>query len=50
LVAIAGFVYILFARPNFSRELFLAAAIILLGGLAFFLRSCNFRRADVSDE
>lgn len=48
LLAIAGFAYILFARPNFQRELFLAAAIILLGSGAFFLRDCNFRRRRVS--
>jgi amino acid transporter len=50
LLAIAGFAYILFARPNFERELFLAAGIILLGAAAFFLRECNFRPANVSDE
>ncbi len=36
LVAIAGFTYLLFARPNFSRELFFAIALILIG-TAFFL-------------
>ena len=49
LLAIAGFAYILFARPNFSRELFLALAIILLGAAAFFIRACNLPRPDVSD-
>jgi amino acid transporter len=49
LVAIAGFAYILFARPNFARELFLAAAIILLGSVAFFAREWNFRAGSVSD-
>jgi amino acid transporter len=38
LVAIAGFSYILFARPNFVRELLLAAVILGLGTAAFFIR------------
>ena len=50
LLAITGFTYILFARPNFARELFLAAAIILLGSAAFFLRDRNFRHGTVSDD
>ena len=50
LLAITGFTYILFARPNFARELFLAAAIILLGSAAFFLRDRNFRHATLSDD
>jgi amino acid transporter len=49
LLAIAGFAYILFARPNFGRELSLAAVIILLGTGAFFLRERNFRGNSVSD-
>ncbi len=38
LLALVGFGYILLARPNFSRELALAAVLILLGLLLFFLR------------
>lgn len=50
LLAIAGFTYILLARPNFARELFLAAAIILLGSVAFFIRERNFRHGTVSHQ
>lgn len=39
LLSLAGFTYILLARPNFSRELALASVVILLGIAAFFLRS-----------
>jgi amino acid transporter len=49
LLAIAGFAYILFARPNFGRELSLAAVIILLGTGAFFVREGTFRSSRVSD-
>jgi len=48
MLAIAGFGYILLARPNFARELLLAAAIILLATLTFFLRTRNFRAENVS--
>jgi amino acid transporter len=48
LLAVAGFAYILFARPNFTRELLLAVAIIVLGSLAFFVRVCNLRPRNVS--
>lgn len=37
-VAIAGFSYILFARPNFDRELFLAVGLLLVGTAVFFIR------------
>jgi amino acid transporter len=37
--AICGFVYILFSRAQFERELLLAAALILIGGSLFALRS-----------
>ncbi len=37
-LALIGFSYILFARPNFTRELALAAIVILLGLALFFLR------------
>lgn len=39
LLALLGFTYILLARPNFSRELALAAAVILIGLLLFAFRS-----------
>lgn len=45
LLALAGFTFILLARPNFSRELILAAVLIFVGLLLFFLRG---RRSDVS--
>jgi len=48
LIAIAGFSYILFARPNFGRELLLAAAIVLLGTIAFFARNRDLRQAKMS--
>jgi amino acid transporter len=39
LLALAGFGYIVFSRPNFHRELLLAAAVTLGGTLLFVLRS-----------
>jgi amino acid transporter len=38
LAAIAGFTYILLSRPNFGRELLLAAVLIALGAALFLLR------------
>ncbi len=38
LAAIAGFTYLLFARPNFSRELIFALALTLVGTAVFLLR------------
>jgi amino acid transporter len=38
LAAIAGFTYILLSRPNFERELLLAALLIALGTALFLLR------------
>ena len=38
LLAVVGFAYILFARANFARELFLAAILVVLGSAAFFVR------------
>jgi len=37
--AIAGFTYILLSRPNFQRELLLAAVLIALGTILFLVRS-----------
>ncbi len=39
LAAIAAFTYILLARPNFQRELLLAALLILLGTATYLLRN-----------
>jgi amino acid transporter len=39
LLALAGFGYIVFSRPNFHRELLLAAVIAVAGSLLFFARS-----------
>ncbi|HEV2275726.1 MAG TPA: APC family permease [Acidobacteriaceae bacterium] len=39
LVAIAGFLYILFARPNFAREFFFAGAIVLTGTMIYVFRA-----------
>ncbi len=38
LAAIAGFIYLLLARPNFSRELLFALSLILIGTALFLLR------------
>ena len=44
LVAIAGFLYILFSRPQFARELVFAAAIVLTGSATYLVRS--YRRQE----
>lgn len=41
LAALAGFTYILLARANFTRELALAAVVILVGLALFLLRGIN---------
>jgi amino acid transporter len=46
LVALAGFSYILLGRPNYQRELILAAAVALAGCLAFWLREKTGPAAD----
>ena len=46
-LAIGGFLYILFARANFGRELLLSVILVGLAGVAFFLRERNFRRIGV---
>ena len=38
-VALAGFTWILVGRPHFTREIWIAAAIILLGAIAYAVRS-----------
>jgi amino acid transporter len=39
LVAIAGFLYILFSRPHFARELFFAMVVVLTGTATYLLRA-----------
>jgi amino acid transporter len=39
LIAIAGFLYILFARPHFSREIFFAMVVVLTGTMTYLLRA-----------
>jgi amino acid transporter len=39
LVAIAGFLYILFSRPHFAREIFFAMAVVLTGTATYLLRA-----------
>lgn len=39
LIAIAGFLYVLFMRPNFQKEIRYAAVLIVLGLIIYFVRS-----------
>jgi APA family basic amino acid/polyamine antiporter len=39
LLAIAGFVFVLFSRPNYQKELKYAAVLIVLGLIIYFIRS-----------
>jgi basic amino acid/polyamine antiporter, APA family len=39
LVAIAGFLYILFSRPNFAREIFFAMVVVLTGTATYMVRA-----------
>ena len=43
LLAAVGFLYVLFARPNFMKEIRFAAVIVALGLIIFFLRSWRRR-------
>jgi amino acid transporter len=43
LVAIAGFLYILFSRPHFAREIFFAMVVVLTGTLTYLLRAWRRR-------
>ena len=38
LVALVGFTYILFGRPNFQRELLMAVGVVALGATAYLVR------------
>jgi amino acid transporter len=42
-VAIVGFLYILFSRPHFAREIFFAVAVVLTGTVIYLLRSYKRR-------
>lgn len=39
LIAIAGFLYVLFMRPNFQKEIKYAAVLIVIGLLIYFIRA-----------
>ncbi|MEP6900314.1 MAG: amino acid permease [Actinomycetota bacterium] len=41
LIAIAGFLYVLFMRPNFQKEIKYAAVLIVIGLIIYFVRSYN---------
>jgi APA family basic amino acid/polyamine antiporter len=43
LIAIAGFLYILFSRPHFAREIFFAMVVVLTGTLTYLLRAWRRR-------
>ena len=43
LVAIAGFLYILFSRPHFAREIFFAMVVVLTGTVTYLLRAWRRR-------
>jgi len=44
LVALAGFIYILLGRPNYQRELIMAAGVVALGATAYLVRERIGRR------
>jgi amino acid transporter len=39
LVAIAGFLYILFSRPHFAREIFFALVVVMTGTVIYLWRA-----------
>src|SRR5215203_3643186 len=39
LIAIAGFLYVLFMRPNFQKEIKYAVVLIVLGLIIYFIRA-----------
>ena len=39
IVAIVGFLYILFSRPHFTRELFFAMVVVLTGTTTYMIRA-----------
>jgi APA family basic amino acid/polyamine antiporter len=43
LVAITGFLYILFSRPHFAREIFFAMVVVLTGTATYLLRALRRR-------
>jgi amino acid transporter len=44
LLALSGFIFILFSRPNFMREMRAAAVILVAGLIVYVLRYINVRR------
>jgi basic amino acid/polyamine antiporter, APA family len=44
LIAIVGFLYVLFMRPNFDKEIRYAAVLIVIGLIIYFIRS--YRRGE----
>lgn len=52
LLAIAGFLYVLFARPGFAREIYFAAILVVTGSILYLVRSGRRREwpfAEASD-
>jgi APA family basic amino acid/polyamine antiporter len=43
ILATAGFLYILFSRPNFSREIIYAAVLVVVGLALYFVRAARRR-------
>ncbi len=39
LLALAGFTYILLGRPNYQRELWMAGVVVIIGAIAYLLRT-----------
>ena len=50
LVAIAGFGYILLGRPNFEREIWMAAVVVVVGSIAYFFTTKHREHAEVRTE
>jgi APA family basic amino acid/polyamine antiporter len=49
-VAIAGFLYILFARPHFAREIFFAMVVVLTGTATYMVRAQRRREWPFAQE
>ena len=48
ILALCGFGYILLGRVNFERELWMAAVVVLVGALAFWVRDMKAKAATSS--
>ncbi len=48
-LALLGFAYVVFARPNFTRELLLAALVAIVGSVVFLAR-CSSRPSTTASE